>query len=831
METSTPKTLSAGHRKALGDKKNMADAPPAPVAVAESPAAPPANLDTIPAHIRRKAWFTLAHLLLSPGALVADMGCGDGALTHAMAALRPEIKFIGVDQDKKAVSRARQTYKLPNLEFRAADISGDGAFDPGSLDAIVNSFILHEVYSASRYNDQQVSRTLERQFSLLKTDGQMFIRDYALQYPGEYVLMEMPAAPDRGKDIQTMTETDLLLWYADHARPKEDPGCHGFFIEEIAARFPQTRLFRLPYKWAYEFIMRKDSRATLKDELHKEYTYFTQRDFRRALRALGARVFYTAPQWDEKIIAKRFKGRFRLYDDNGQALGMPPTSFIAVAHKVRERTSLILGERRPSSKQSGGALRVTAMRNERTGRIMDVVSRDIDITEIIPYRITGKNQLFIYLHEGLPRGIVNAVPRAGREIDGKRWSGHMVEAISVPTDAVVSADKGELKETVIFSRDYLGLKPAMESRLEEGPAYYPAPDYIDDLIKTRYLRVTEREDISAPRSVPQDASGFSTTGKIREINAQEALDAIAVGMIPNARLELQILELYGKLGLKAQTWQESPLTLTEIQPETMFDAKNFVTLKASGDTTFKTVKGSAGQLRAVQSTFVDEGWVGGGMAGLAARDIEFVVSDDKTLNKAVILPLGLKDGNVLMGMEVEYLPVPQRHQGNGLSLKAPSVILPKEVTDIYQAKRYIADLFEVSVDEVWRLGESYFCHTGVTPVRVFPFAVAAKGKCGNPIGGPVQFAPMDYIWNVIDKVLDWKHDTNFISAVKKGYNFLAYGSDLNLKWAAGRDAFYQLRGHDVLNVAAAESPSAVQPAASKDNKASAPQEERKIHIK
>ena len=42
---------------------------------------------------------------------------------------------------------------------------GDAAseiFEPESLDAIINSYILHEVYSASRYNERIVSDTLRR---------------------------------------------------------------------------------------------------------------------------------------------------------------------------------------------------------------------------------------------------------------------------------------------------------------------------------------------------------------------------------------------------------------------------------------------------------------------------------------------------------------------------------------------------------------------------------------------------------------------------------------------------------------------------------------------
>jgi len=813
MGTEKHKALSTGHRKAFGvshgkSHGKKADLHPQPPEDPEIYSKRIERLKMIPAPVLRKAWFSMAHLMLPTGAQVADMGCSDGAITHAMAVLHPRLRFVGIDQDSKLIAKAKKTYNLPNLEFRTADIAGNAGCKPESLDAIVNSFILHEIYSGSRYNDRQVAGTLEQQFGLLKQDGLMFVRDFALQNPGEYVLIELPDVPTRGKDVQTMTETDLLLWYADHARPKEDPGCCGFFLEELPARFPQTRLFRLPYKWAYEFIIRKDNRPLMQAELHKEYTFFTQREFRKTLRSFGARTLYSAPLWDEKIIEKRFKNRFRLYDDNGKPMGMPPTSFIAVAQKTGIRKSLSLEERRPSQKAQTNRLHIKAMRNDRTGKIVDIVSRDVDITEVIPYRVTEQGRLNIFVHEGLPRGIINAVPRHGKDLDGKKWSGHMVESLAVPTDVIATTEQGEAKETAKFARDYLGLKPAIGCKLEAGGSYYPAPDYIDDVIKSRYLRVAERDGAPTiePKAVMEDIRGFTTTGRVREVDAQDVLDSIAVGFTPNSRLEIHILNLFGMLGMEAETWNESPLVLEESEPEVMFDGQDFTRLKSLGDTRFKDVKGNAGQLRTVQSTFVDEGWVDGGISGLASRDLEFVISDDNTLNKAVVLPMTKYNNDVLVGMEVEYLPVPQRQSGNGILMKAPSFNLPREITDIHQAKKYIADLFKIPPENVWRLGESYFCHAGITPQRVFPFAISAPGTADNPIGGPIQFAPMSYIWDIIGTILDWQHDENFISAVKKAHNFLSHENDMSLKWAAGREAFYKQRGHDVLNVSGAHEP-------------------------
>lgn len=788
MET---QTLRTGHLTVSGPEKEGLDLTRPVSAALEAYYAKHESLRGIPGPIVRKAWFTMAHLLVQPGALVVDMG-PNPMMTYAMAMLNPRLRFVGVDMDKKLIRSAEKNYQAPNLEFRHGDILSEAGFEPGSVDAVINSFILHEIFSAQKYHDRPVITALEHHFSILKTEGLMFIRDFSMPPPEQFVLMEMPDRESKSEAIEDMSEADLLVRFSQDARPHGSKFLRGFFLEELPARFPQTRLFRLPYKWAYEFIMRKDNRQNWQAELSKEYGFFTQREYRKNLRALGARVLYTAPQWDDTMIRECFEGRFRLYTDEGKPIGSPPTSFIAVAQKMGEKKSLNLHELRPSHSVDN-QIRITAMRNDTTGEIIDIVSRDMDVTEIIPYRVTETGDLNVFVHDGLPRGIANAVPRSGKELDGKRWSGHMTEAISVPTDIVYEVEQGEPKDAALFARDFLGLKPAMGCVLEKGKPFYPAPDFIDEQIKTRYLRVVEHEGPLEPRRVPADLEGFTTKGSVREVSAQSLLNAISVGYIPNARLETQILDLYAQLGMEAETWDECPLSLDSGMPEKLLDTRKFANDFAASDKRFRAVKGTAGQARTVKSIFVDEGWIEGGIEGMASRDIEFVISDDQTVNKAVILPLtkNAKTGEIMAGLVSEYMPVPQRHQGNGLSLRAPTITLPKEITSIDLAKKFIADQFEVPTEKVARLGESYFCHIGVTPVRIFPFCVATTGASRGPLGGPVEYAPMKRMFDLVDRIDCYNHQRWLLYRYRKAYLYAGFESEISGDWERSAEKVYE----------------------------------------
>ncbi len=715
----------------------------------------------------RKAWFTLSHLLLDEVSTIVDMGCGDGAITYAMAVLEPKMRFIGLDKSRREINKAKEKYKIHNLEFKTGDITS-AIFEPESLDAIINSYVLHSVYSAARYNETIVSDTLRTHFKMLKKEGVMYIRDYAHPPPEEYVLLELPDTKGKGRDLASMSDAEFLVWYAEHARPRQDAGCGGFFLEELPQRFPKTRLFRVPYKWAYEFIMRKDERSKWEKDLSMEYTFFTPEEFRREIRLLGARAQYSGPYWDENIIEDKFEGKFRLYKDDGTPLGHPPTCYVIVAYKKGERKSLHVHERRPSS-TGESRLKISAVRNLKTGAISDIVTRDLNIAEIIPFYVDEDERLKIYLHDGMVRSIVNSVPRGGVSLDDRRWSGHMIEPVAVDISALPGEeDEIDIKTTVRFARDYLGMKPRPEKLLEKGPNYYPSPDYIDERIGTWYLNVEKAKGALKPKSTIGHIDRFQAKGFLRELDAQQVLDAITVGMIPSARLELQILSLYQHLKIRAENWTSKSAKFQIGKLREQGSIKSILNKYEKSTLSYKAVKGTAGDLRSVHSIFVEEGQARGAITGLSHQDVDFVVQDDKTINTAIVIPLtkGLKE-DVHANILIEQLPVPERIEGNGTMIGAPTFNLPREITNIRMAKKFIADQFGVQPEMVIKLGESYFNHIGITQQKIHPFAVTVPpGAAKMPNSHCLPFYQLMLLKKSLSK------STHFMILLARAYRYL-----------------------------------------------------------
>jgi hypothetical protein len=738
-------------------------------------------LKDLPYYTIRDAWFISSHLILDKGDKVAVFGLRhrDGTLTYAIAALNPDIHVVGIDTNKQAIESASKTYSLPNLHFQIGDPAKGGGFEKESLNAVINAFTLHTIYTENQYDENAIKLTLSFQHETLKTGGFLLIRDYATPPMDEFVLMEMSEEQSKGESIEMLSESDLLRWYSEHSRPWDSAGCHGFFLEELPSRYPNTALFRLPYKWAYEFITQKDDRKSLQNELFLEHTYYTEKDFRTILRSLGFRVVYAAPHRDQIYIQKYFKDSFNLYKDDGTPLGTPPTSYTVLSKKVGENESLALRERR-SIKDAEKRFSFHAVRNLVTGKISDIVTRDLAISEVLPYRISSDNKLKIFICEDIPRYLVGTIPRYGNNLDGKFWSGHMTEAISIQTHLM-----DEANNLPQFCSNYFGLIPEKNSTLEQGRVFFPAPDSLDELIRTHYINVKKQSGSTSPEKKGfGDIKGLDLTGKIREVDAQRLLNAISVGIIPNVRLEMQIQDLMEKLGIKRESWSDCPLIIKEETPDNLEDLDSLINRINASEHQFREVKGSAGDINSVQSVFINEGNIDGKVSGLHAENLEFITQNDETLNTVVVLPLTkhAETQQFMMGFTAEYLPVPERHGQNGFHLKAPSFPLPKDITTLDQLKQYIADQFHANTEDVFSLGESYFCHIGVTPQRVYPFAVATSYAADTLEGGVTAYADLRQMYRIIDMVAGWNADLSLMWCMKVAYRSLSLLSEIRFEY-------------------------------------------------
>ena len=57
------------------------------------------------------------------GDVVLELGCGPGDVLAAVAAARPDLRFVGIDVDARMIEHASDRHAAENLEFRLLDLS------------------------------------------------------------------------------------------------------------------------------------------------------------------------------------------------------------------------------------------------------------------------------------------------------------------------------------------------------------------------------------------------------------------------------------------------------------------------------------------------------------------------------------------------------------------------------------------------------------------------------------------------------------------------------------------------------------------------------------
>lgn len=733
--------------------------------------------------VQKKAAMISAHFLLPAGARVVDMACGTGEITYALALLNPRWGIIGIDRNPEAVEFANKTWKLPNLTFQTADVSILEAEDD-SIDGIVNSNILHHVYSESGYETDEVVRLLERQVRKLKVGGTMLIRDYMLPGENELVLLEFPRVQSRGNTPAEMSDADLLVHFSQSARPMEGGHHEGFFIEELMPMREDTRLFRLPHKWALEFIHRKDFRDKWDRELQTEYTFFNYKDYRREFARLGMRMMFSSPYSNPWVVKNNFKGRFQFYNETGAPMPLPATNYFIVAQKVADKQSLALEERRPSTKPVGD-LQIMVVRDKKSGQLHELVKRPGEYCDILPYRITPDNRLVVYVRSGYPRPIVNAVMRGSHNLDGKRWSGHLIEPVTMDTKEMGQDVETNRKMIFDYVKDYAALRPKDKDSWYVGETYYPSPDRIDEAIEPIFIEVENPQMTSWPISADKEI-GFTEIGTITELDGADILLAAQVGLLPEPRLEMHVTELMIRYGIQMPRWIGESLPDMPGVRMKVYEPEDV--LKEAPAADFEPEKRAPVTLKPVKAVFVEEGKVGKTTRGLSAQDVEFIVTEDGIENIAIVLPISRDwDENLLVALEPKNMPVPNRMSGDGAMLTAPSFVLPRDVKSIDDAKRFIADKFRVTPDQVGQMGESYFTHTGVTPQRIYPFVVAANVK--HPLGPNFRYMMVKRLWRLIWYASFRRADQD----VLKGMINLQKNMDFNHDFTANRAVAFDVK--------------------------------------
>jgi SAM-dependent methyltransferase len=125
--------------------------------------------------MREEAWRpVLAHAATADarhGDLL-DVGCGTGALTHALALAAPDARITGLDGDPAVLARARRRLahcpRVTLLEGRADDLR----FEDGAFDRVTCALLLHHLSPAAQ------RAALREAARVLRPGGRLHVADW-----------------------------------------------------------------------------------------------------------------------------------------------------------------------------------------------------------------------------------------------------------------------------------------------------------------------------------------------------------------------------------------------------------------------------------------------------------------------------------------------------------------------------------------------------------------------------------------------------------------------------------------------------------------------------
>jgi SAM-dependent methyltransferase len=670
------------------------------------------------ASMRQKVALTAAHLLCR--GRVADMGMGSGAGSDALSALYPDLSVVGVDVDPTMVALARERYTRSNLSFVVGDVSGP-VFEPGELDGIFDSSVLHHVTSFGGYRYENASRALDVQARELKPHGVLVVRDFVAPEEGE-VFLDLPADDgDDSDDPRHCSTAALLERFAGEFRSlSARPGFPCARID--GSPRPGWRRFRLAHRNAVEFLLRKDYRADWEAEAKEEYTYFTQREFEATFEHLGLRILASTPLRNPWIVRNRLIGRMALSDTTGRPLEVPATNFVIVGEKIPADEGVRFREAGETSPL--GFLEMTHWRRKDAGEVRDLVRRPHATIDIVPW-FEAYEEVFVLARMSYPRPILHASTSGAQSLDGSRSSTYVTEPLNV-----LQTDK-PMGQTVEEALGTLArIEPSAIRQFSPGTTYYPSPGGVQEEVRSVFVEI---EPLFVEERIA-NASSFRTSGRVRALEAEQVLRAAHVGGLPDARIELNVYALLLGRGRGVGPWLGEAIELRDGDQPPGPTTLNELRRRRPRRGWERVGDDSSPGFLELRCTVFEELTAAG--AVVARAPIEHVAPCHLSANTVAVAPVRRSGDDVWVGVDDDDLPAAQCFEGNSQILVAPAWRLPREIASLTPARDWVrARLlreYGVECGEVWDLGGRYHPSPGVTSEVVHPMALEVMRETRAP---------------------------------------------------------------------------------------------------
>ncbi|MHA7584142.1 class I SAM-dependent methyltransferase [Paenibacillus vandeheii] len=260
------------------------------------------------------------------GKRVLDIGPGGGILLDLIEQERPEMEPIGIDISANVIEalerkKQREAHRWQVLKGDALQL--DQYVQPGTVDTVIFSSILHELYSyierdGRRFNSDTVVAALRSSFDVLSPGGRILIRDGIM------------TEPEAQKRRVRFLEADGMRWLERYTQDFQGRSIEFERISgnEAVLDINDAMEFLYTYTWGEEAYVH---------EIQEQFGIFTPSAYKDCIRkALGDQAeIITFRHFLQEGYTEALGERIIFMEENGQPAPLPDSTCLIVIEKKK----------------------------------------------------------------------------------------------------------------------------------------------------------------------------------------------------------------------------------------------------------------------------------------------------------------------------------------------------------------------------------------------------------------------------------------------------------------------------------------------------------------
>ncbi|WP_145413099.1 class I SAM-dependent methyltransferase [Paenibacillus xylanexedens] len=258
------------------------------------------------------------------GKRVLDIGPGGGVLLDLIEQEKPEVEAIGIDISANVIEalerkKQRESHRWHVMKGDALQL--DQYVEPGTVDTVIFSSILHELYSyierdGRRFNTDTVAAALQSAFQVLSPGGRILIRDGIM------------SEPESQKRRIRFMEPDGLGWLERYAADFKGRGIsyERLSDDEVIMPINDAMEFLYTYTWGEEAYVH---------EVQEQFGVFTPQAYEICIRdTLGEQAdIILLRHFLQEGYTEALADRIIFMDEKGKPVSLPDSTCLIVIEK------------------------------------------------------------------------------------------------------------------------------------------------------------------------------------------------------------------------------------------------------------------------------------------------------------------------------------------------------------------------------------------------------------------------------------------------------------------------------------------------------------------